>query len=115
MVNILLPAFSRHYSAMRGAGLITAADESENQELEHVVLRERGVVWADQEGAEQNLKGEEETQEANEAGSVGLWSELAPVLSFSHLNYHQSSPCSKSSHTSTVSFFNFTFKRFFLV
>ncbi|CAK6973398.1 kinesin-like protein KIF18A [Scomber scombrus] len=99
MMNILLPAFSRHYSTMHGAGLITAADESENQELEHVVLRERGVVWADQEGAEQNLKGEEETQEANEAGSVGLCSELAPVLSFSHLHYHQSSPCSAEGRT----------------
>uniref|UniRef100_A0AAQ5Z4Q9 Kinesin-like protein n=1 Tax=Amphiprion ocellaris TaxID=80972 RepID=A0AAQ5Z4Q9_AMPOC len=76
MVNILLPAYSRHYSALRGAGLATGADEMENHELEHLVLRERGVVWADQEG-------------------VG---ELASVLSFSHLHYHQSSPCSKSSY-----------------
>ena len=113
MVNILLPAYNRHYSAMRGAGLVTAADELENQELEHVVLRERGVVWADQEGAGQNLKGEEETQETNEAGSIGLHSELAPVLSFSHLLYHQSSPCSKSAHSYTLScFFNLTFRCF---
>uniref|UniRef100_A0A3Q4HV94 Kinesin-like protein n=1 Tax=Neolamprologus brichardi TaxID=32507 RepID=A0A3Q4HV94_NEOBR len=78
MVNILLPAYSRHYSALRGAGLTTEADETDNQELEHLVLRERGVVWADQEGAGPH--------------------ELAPVLSFTHLQYHQNSPCSKSSH-----------------
>uniref|UniRef100_A0A8C9Y044 Kinesin-like protein n=1 Tax=Sander lucioperca TaxID=283035 RepID=A0A8C9Y044_SANLU len=84
MVNLLLPAYSRHYSALQVAGQVTAADEMENYELEHLVLRERGVVWADQ----------EESQETNEVGR----SELAPVLSFSHLLYHQSSPCSKSSY-----------------
>uniref|UniRef100_A0A8C6NZX7 Kinesin-like protein n=1 Tax=Nothobranchius furzeri TaxID=105023 RepID=A0A8C6NZX7_NOTFU len=77
MVNILLPAYSRHYSTLLGAGLATAANEMENQELEHLVLRERGVVWADQEGAGQH--------------------ELAPILSFSYLQYHRSSPCSKLS------------------
>lgn len=99
MVNILLPAYSRSYSALRGAGLVTVADEKENHELEHLVLRERGVVWADQEGVGQQLKGDgtgEESQETDEARSARLCSELAPVLSFSHLLYHQSSPCSKS-------------------
>ncbi len=98
MVNILLPAYSRHCSMLREAGLVTAADEMEIHKLEHLVLRERGVVWADQEGAWQQLKGEE-SQETNEAASAGLRSELAPVLSFSHLLYHQSSPCSKSSYS----------------
>eukprot|EP00064_Thunnus_orientalis_P002493 superscaffoldBa00000185_g2500 len=106
MVNILLPAYNRHYSAMRGAGLVTAADELENHELEQVVLRERGVVWADQEEAGQNLKGEEEMQETNQAGSIGLHSELAPVLSFSHLLYHQSSPCSAEGRTKRTSLCN---------
>jgi len=93
MVNILLPAYSRHYSTLRGAGQVTAADEMENHELEHLVLRERGVVWADQEGVGQQLKGVEVGKlETNEVDR----SELAPVLSFSHLLYHQSSPCSKS-------------------
>lgn len=102
MVNILLPAYSRKYYALRKAGLVTAADEAENSELEHLVLRERGVVWADQEGVGQQQKGDgsgEETQEMNEAGNAGLRGELAPVLSFSHLLYHQSSPCSKSSYS----------------
>uniref|UniRef100_A0AAQ6AC04 Kinesin-like protein n=1 Tax=Amphiprion ocellaris TaxID=80972 RepID=A0AAQ6AC04_AMPOC len=101
MVNILLPAYSRHYSALRGAGLATGADEMENHELEHLVLRERGVVWADQEGVGQQPKGEGigvDSQKTNETGNLGLRSELASVLSFSHLHYHQSSPCSKSSY-----------------
>ncbi|XP_035538141.1 kinesin-like protein KIF18A isoform X2 [Morone saxatilis] len=109
MVNVLLPAYSRKYSALRGAGLVTAADEMENHELEHLVLRERGVVWADQEGVGQQLKGEgiqEESRETNEAGSAGLRSELAPVLSFSHLLYHQSSPCSAEGRTKRASLCN---------
>lgn len=98
MVHILLPAYSRHYSALLGAGLVAAADEMENHELEHLVLRERGVVWADQEEVGQQQKGEGsgvESQKTNETGNTGLHSDLAPVLSFSHLLYHQNSPCSK--------------------
>uniref|UniRef100_A0A672F6H2 Kinesin-like protein n=1 Tax=Salarias fasciatus TaxID=181472 RepID=A0A672F6H2_SALFA len=92
MMNILLPAYSRHYSSLCESGLATAVDEKENQELEHLVLRERGVVWADQEDAGQ--------QQKSDAGRVGVHSDLAPVLSFSYLLYHQSSPCSKSKCTS---------------
>ncbi|TNN80541.1 Kinesin-like protein KIF18A [Liparis tanakae] len=103
MVNILLPAYSRHYSTLQGAGQVTAADEMENHELEHLVLRERGVVWADQEGAGQQLKGvgvgKLETNEVDR-------SELAPVLSFSHLLYHQSSPCSADGRTKRTSMCN---------
>uniref|UniRef100_A0A3Q3RHS6 Kinesin-like protein n=1 Tax=Mastacembelus armatus TaxID=205130 RepID=A0A3Q3RHS6_9TELE len=93
IVNILLAAYSRHCSALRGAGLVTEADERENHELEHLVLRERGVVWADQERA------------TNKTGNTGLSNDLAPFLSFSHLLYHQSSPCSKSSKSSHTIFF----------
>ncbi|XP_042342625.1 kinesin-like protein KIF18A isoform X1 [Plectropomus leopardus] len=105
MVNILLPAYSRHYSALREAGQVTATDKMENHELEHLVLRERGVVWADQEGAGQQPKGKatgEASQETNEVGR----SELAPVLSFSHLLYHQSSPCSAEVRTKRTSLCN---------
>ncbi|KAM3877043.1 kinesin-like protein KIF18A [Diretmus argenteus] len=96
MVNILLPAYSRHYSVLHRGGLITPADEMEYHEIEHLVLRERGVVWADQEEVGQHPKGEgheEEPHETNEAKTSGLHSDLAPVLSFSHLLYHQNSPC----------------------
>ncbi|XP_028257726.1 kinesin-like protein KIF18A [Parambassis ranga] len=106
MVHILLPAYGRLYSAMQRQGLTTEADEMENQDLEHLVLRERGVVWADQEEAGQKLKGEAngvESQQTNEGGSAGIHSDLAPVLSFSHLLYHQSSPCSSQRHTKKTS------------
>ncbi|XP_030582296.1 kinesin-like protein KIF18A [Archocentrus centrarchus] len=102
MLKILLPAYSRHYSVLSGAGLATGADEMDNHELEHLVLRERGVVWADQEGVGPQLKVEGigvDSHERDKAGKVGFCSELAPVLSFSHLQYHQSSPCSSERHT----------------
>lgn len=98
MVNILLPAYGRNYTALREAGLITATDEVENHELENLVLRERAVAWADQEG-QQQPQGDgnrEESQETSEAGGTSLSHELAPVLSFSQLLYHSNSPCSKS-------------------
>ncbi|XP_019935694.2 kinesin-like protein KIF18A isoform X1 [Paralichthys olivaceus] len=104
MMEILLPAYSRHYSALQRAGLVTAADAMANDELEHLVLRDRGVVWADQEGVGQ--KGERtgvESQKTNEVGSIGLHGELAPFLSFSHLQYHQSSPCSAEGQTKRTS------------
>uniref|UniRef100_A0AAQ4PJY3 Kinesin-like protein n=1 Tax=Gasterosteus aculeatus aculeatus TaxID=481459 RepID=A0AAQ4PJY3_GASAC len=104
MMNIVLPAYSRNYSALRAAGEVTPADEMENQELEQVVLRERGVVWADQEGLGEPLKGagvREGALKANEADR----SELAPVLCFSNLLYHQNSPCSKSSYIILPFFF----------
>ncbi|XP_020794532.1 kinesin-like protein KIF18A isoform X1 [Boleophthalmus pectinirostris] len=102
MMNILLPAYSRHHSSLCKAGLSTKTDHEETAELEHLVLRERGVVWADQEGAELTLKLEgngTESKDRNETEAVGLDSELAPFLSFSHLHYHQSSPCSSESRS----------------
>ncbi|MEQ2254373.1 hypothetical protein ILYODFUR_003122, partial [Ilyodon furcidens] len=102
MVNILLPAYSKQYSVLHGAGLVSLADEMENQELEHIVLRERGVVWADQEGTQQQVKSKEigdDSLETCGARKVRLHGDLAPVLSFSHLQYHQSSPCSADRQT----------------
>lgn len=102
MLNILLPAYSRSYAALNRAGLITATDETENQELENLVLRERAVVWADQEESGHPLKSEKTAEERQETGSTGL--ELTPVLSFSQLLYHSNSPCSKFSCTSFISY-----------
>lgn len=96
MLNILLPAYSRSYAALNRTGLITATDETENQDLENLVLRERAVVWADQEESGHSLKSEKTVEERQETGSTGL--ELAPVLSFSQLLYHSNSPCSKFSY-----------------
>ena len=85
LLTVLLPAYSRHYSTLKGAGLLTTSDDAENQQLEHLVLRERGVVWADQEKAEQ--------QRGAESHAEGF--RLAPILTFSHLAGHLNSPCSE--------------------
>ena len=88
MVNILLPAHSRHRVVLTAAGLAGEIDSLENQELEQLVLRERGVVWADQDTGEQCTTGD---------GTSTTGGDLVPILSFSHLAYHQDSPCSESS------------------
>ncbi|XP_046898063.1 kinesin-like protein KIF18A isoform X2 [Hypomesus transpacificus] len=93
LLTVLLPAYSRHYSTLKGAGLLTTSDDAENQQLEHLVLRERGVVWADQEKAEQ--------QRGAESHAEGF--RLAPILTFSHLAGHLNSPCSADSHRRRVS------------
>lgn len=103
MLNILLPAYSRSYAALDRAGLTTATDEAENQELGNLVLRERAVVWADQEGSGQSVRSDKTGEERRETGSCGV--ELAPVLSFSQLLYHSNSPCSKLSYWRLVSLF----------
>lgn len=100
MLNILLPAYSRSYAALNRAGLITATDETENQELKNLVLRERAVVWADQGGSANALNSDKTGEERHETGSTGL--ELAPVLSFSQLLYHSNNPCSKLSYCHPV-------------
>jgi len=106
MVNILLPAHSRHRAALSEAGLAGTADELDNnQELEHLVLRERGVAWADQEADETCSKedgSEERLPPADKSTAAATSCELAPILTFSHLLYHQSSPCSESSPPPTV-------------
>lgn len=100
MLNILLPAYGRSYATLSRAGLLTATDETENQELKNLVLRERAVVWADQERSGNPLNTDKTGEEMHETGSTGL--ELAPVLSFSQLPYHSNSPCSKSSYCRLV-------------
>uniref|UniRef100_A0A8C6SBE1 Kinesin-like protein n=1 Tax=Neogobius melanostomus TaxID=47308 RepID=A0A8C6SBE1_9GOBI len=86
MVNILLPAYSRHYSSLCGIGLETKMDHEERSELEHLVLRERGVVWADQERAELTLKVEgngDDPKGTNDTDALGCRSEL-PFLKGLH-------------------------------
>ncbi|XP_053347445.1 kinesin-like protein KIF18A [Clarias gariepinus] len=88
LVHALLPAYRRQHLALKAAGIST--DDAEQEELEHLVQRERGVVWADQENTEEPVKSTENTV-------------LLPMLSFSHLLAHQSTPCSAEKHTRRVS------------
>ncbi|CAL8243732.1 unnamed protein product [Lota lota] len=101
MVNILLPAHSRHKVMLSEAGLAGETDDLEYQELEHLVLRERGVVWADQDAGGQCMKEDGTGEGPRKAGKTVASTtsgDLAAILSFSHLAYHQNSPCSAERH-----------------
>ncbi|KAG7315129.1 hypothetical protein KOW79_021217 [Hemibagrus wyckioides] len=91
LVHALLPAYRRQRLALKAAGMST--DDTEQEELEHLVQRERGVVWADQENAEEKAEQNECTEHTS----------LQPFLSFSHLITHQNTPCSGEKPTRRVS------------
>ncbi|XP_029112148.1 kinesin-like protein KIF18A isoform X2 [Scleropages formosus] len=78
IVGTLLPAFRQQYVALKKAGLATSQNDSEYHAVEQLVLRERGVAWADQPQDEDSTSSQQ----------------LAALLSFSHLVSHQSTPCS---------------------
>ncbi|KTF89475.1 hypothetical protein cypCar_00004061 [Cyprinus carpio] len=82
LVNALLSTCRRQHLALKAANIAT--DDAEWEELERLVHRERGVVWADQEKAEDR-----------DDGGTGS-THLQPILSFSHLVSCQSTPCSCS-------------------
>uniref|UniRef100_A0A8C1ZWF9 Kinesin-like protein n=1 Tax=Cyprinus carpio TaxID=7962 RepID=A0A8C1ZWF9_CYPCA len=85
LVNALLSTCRRQHLALKAASIAT--DDAEWEELERLVHRERGVVWADQEKAEDR-----------DDGGTGS-THLQPILSFSHLVSCQSTPCSSEKHT----------------
>ncbi|XP_072527593.1 kinesin-like protein KIF18A [Salminus brasiliensis] len=93
LLHALLPAYHRQYLTLKAAGVATAMDEVVQEELEHLVQRERGVVWADQENTEMRKEPDRGTKNTS----------LQPILSFSHLITHQSTPCSAEKHTHRVS------------
>lgn len=82
MVNAMLPVLRSQYSALKDSGLATSSHDSKYHDLEQLVLRERGVVWADQREAE------------GCTDAAPSQSELTSILSFSHLVCHKSTPCS---------------------
>uniref|UniRef100_A0A672MK98 Kinesin-like protein n=1 Tax=Sinocyclocheilus grahami TaxID=75366 RepID=A0A672MK98_SINGR len=89
LVNALLSTCRQQHLALKAASIAT--DDAEWEELERLVYRERGVVWADQEKAEDR-----------DDGGTGS-THLQPILSFSHLVSHQSTPCSSEKHTRRTS------------
>ncbi|KAK2819844.1 hypothetical protein Q7C36_021490 [Tachysurus vachellii] len=91
LVHALLPAYRRQRLALMAAGMST--DDTEQEDLEHLVQRERAVVWADQENSEEKA----------EQGECTENNTLQPILSFSHLITHQNTPCSAEKHTRRVS------------
>src|SRR4029434_736517 len=82
------------------AGVAMETYSAEHDELEHLVQRERGVVWADQSAEE---SGQEEVHTTDPASC------LQPLMAFSHLISHKNTPCSEYrspslSHTLTHTF-----------
>lgn len=91
-MNALLNAYRKQYEALQEAGVSMETYSAEHEELEHLVLRERAVVWADQE-AEESVQ--EEGHAADSTFSVSSAPSLQPLLAFSHLVSHQNTPCSE--------------------
>ncbi|KAI5626212.1 kinesin-like protein KIF18A, partial [Silurus asotus] len=87
LVHALLPVYRRQRLALQAAGICT--DDTVQEELVHLVQRERGVVWADQENTEEKAVPDKATD----------ISSLQPILSFSHLITHQNTPCSAEKRT----------------
>ncbi|XP_068117523.1 kinesin-like protein KIF18A [Hyperolius riggenbachi] len=79
LMNSFLPAFRRQYEALKQAGLATPVIESDFQEVEHLVQREKAVVWADQTIAEDQDKSDVP--------------DISSIMSFPHLTYTQTTPC----------------------
>nr|DBA17405.1 TPA: hypothetical protein GDO54_002857 [Pyxicephalus adspersus] len=79
LLNVLLPAFRRQYEHLKRAGLSSDVAEMDFQEVEHLVQREKAVVWADQTIVEDPNKSEVP--------------DVASIISFPHLMYTQTTPC----------------------
>ncbi|XP_041930563.1 LOW QUALITY PROTEIN: kinesin-like protein KIF18A [Alosa sapidissima] len=98
LVTTLLNAYRKQYEALQEAGVAMETYSAERDELEHLVQRERGVVWADQEVED---CGQGEGHPADPASTSATC--LQPLLAFSHLISHQHTPCSAEKHQRRVS------------
>ncbi|XP_048086841.1 kinesin-like protein KIF18A isoform X3 [Alosa alosa] len=98
LVTTLLNAYRKQYEALQEAGVAMETYSAERDELEHLVQRERGVAWADQEVED---CGQGEGHPADPASTSATC--LQPLLAFSHLISHQHTPCSAEKHQRRVS------------
>ncbi|CAH2326143.1 kinesin KIF18A [Pelobates cultripes] len=79
LLNALLPNFRKQYLLLKQAGVANVAVETDFEEIEHLVSREKAVVWADQSILE----------DLNKLDGP----ELASIVSFPHLISNQTTPC----------------------
>ncbi|XP_063800487.1 kinesin-like protein KIF18A [Pseudophryne corroboree] len=79
LLSSILPSFRRQYVLLKQAGLADAIVESGFQDIEHLVQREKAVVWADQTIVEEPNKPEVP--------------DITSILSFSHVQPTQTTPC----------------------
>ncbi|XP_012674901.1 kinesin-like protein KIF18A isoform X1 [Clupea harengus] len=94
LVSALLTAYRKQNAALQEAGVAMETYSAEHDELEHLVQRERGVVWADQSAEE---SGQEEVHTTDPASC------LQPLMAFSHLISHKNTPCSAEKQPRRVS------------
>uniref|UniRef100_A0A8C5Q9C1 Kinesin-like protein n=1 Tax=Leptobrachium leishanense TaxID=445787 RepID=A0A8C5Q9C1_9ANUR len=79
LLTALLPAFRRQYLILSQAELANMAVDSDFEEIEHLVNREKAVMWADQSIVENPNKHEVP--------------EMATIVTFPHLISSQTTPC----------------------
>ncbi|MEE6519580.1 hypothetical protein FKM82_017244, partial [Ascaphus truei] len=79
LLNALLPSLRRQYLTLSQAGLADAAIESDFKEIEHLVQKEKVVVWADQ-----TITKDSNTNDIPE---------IAAIVAFPHLKCNQTTPC----------------------
>ncbi|XP_037378430.1 kinesin-like protein KIF18A [Talpa occidentalis] len=84
VLNALLPALRKQYCAVKEAGLLNAAFESDFKEIEHLVERKKVVVWADQ------------TTEHTKQNNLP---EISILMTFPQLVPCQSTPCTSPSES----------------
>ncbi|KAG9352705.1 hypothetical protein JZ751_021119, partial [Albula glossodonta] len=89
MMTSMLSTLRSQYSALKDSGLATSSQDAEYQELEQLVLREKGVVWADQ-------------HQAQGADTLPSQSHLASILTFSHLVCDRSTPCKQETKENSL-------------
>ncbi|ELK15999.1 kinesin-like protein KIF18A [Pteropus alecto] len=87
VLNALLPTLRKQYCALKEAGLLNAAFESDFKEIEHLVERKKVVVWADQ-----------TTERTKHNGLPGV----SDFMAFPQLAPVQSTSCCTSSSESNL-------------
>nr|XP_033784319.1 kinesin-like protein KIF18A [Geotrypetes seraphini] len=79
LLKHLLPAQRQQYFALKEAGLATSNMDADFQALEHLVWREKVVVWADQTSAEEPKQNDQP--------------DFSILMAFPHIKCSQSTPC----------------------
>ncbi|NXL92352.1 KI18A protein, partial [Alectura lathami] len=85
VLNALLPVLRKQYLILKEAGLTNTSTETEFEEVEQLIQRQKSVVWADQTGEEEQNKNQE--------------LEVSTIFSFPQLVNKQNSPCCTTSGT----------------
>ncbi|KAI1890173.1 hypothetical protein AGOR_G00170940 [Albula goreensis] len=89
MMTSMLSTLRSQYRALKDSGLATSSQDAEYQELEQLVLREKGVAWADQ-------------HQAQGSDTLPSQSHLASILTFSHLVCDRSTPCKQETKENSL-------------